>query len=340
MTGDVRLYLKTIIIFSVFAGTYGIILFLPMPVWVMMCLYALMGGLFALIGFNMMHDGSHGSYSGNKTINTIMAHTLNLMGGNAMLWHQKHNLNHHTYTNVEGYDDDIDLKPFVRVHEDQKWQWFHRFQFFYMFILYGLTLFFWVYYRDFKKYIVRKIAENTPMKKMNLGDHINFWVSKVAHVSIFLVIPSMVIGWQLTLIGYIIMGYVCGIFLAVVFQLAHIVEGPDFVTPETDQKKIENDWAVHQIHTTADFGTRNPMLNWFLGGLNFQVVHHLFPRISHVHYREIQPIIKQTCEEFNVPYHEFPSMMSALISHIKHMKKMGEKPESTSNKFVVESVSL
>ena len=279
----------------------------------------------ALIGFNIMHDGSHGSFSTSGKINSFMAYTLNLLGANAFFWTLKHNVNHHTYTNIEGIDDDIDIKPFFRVHSDQPKKWFHKYQHVYSFFLYSLTFFFWVYYNDFKKYFTRKIADHTPIKKISAKEHVIFWVSKLTHIALFIVLPMYLVGVVPTIIGYSAALLVTGLIVAVVFQLAHIVDDIQFLSPEEESTsmEIEADWAIHQMQTTANFATKSKFLTWMLGGLNFQVEHHLFPRISHVHYPKLNEILKATAMEFNVQYVEFPTMRSAVKSHMVHLRKLG-----------------
>lgn len=323
-TGDLRLYAKTIILLSALVALYVLLVFFtPASAWLSLGLCALMGVVVASIGFNVMHDGAHGSYSSRKWVNELMGHSLNILGGNVYLWKLKHNINHHTFTNVEGHDDDIDIKPWVRVHAGQPRQWFHRFQHIYGLLLYGLTYLFWVFYNDLKKYFTGKIADHTTMKPMSLKEHIIFWASKLFHVGVFILLPMWSVGVLATLAGYGVMVFVTGLVIAVVFQLAHVVEGTDFHHPEEEGQHIESDWAIHQVQTTVNFATHNPVWNWLFGGLNFQVEHHLFPRISHVHYPALNKRLKEVCAEFNVPYREFPNMRSALLSHLRHLKQVG-----------------
>jgi linoleoyl-CoA desaturase len=211
----------------------------------------------------------------------------------------------------------------VRVHEGQPKHWFHRFQHIYSLLLYGLTYLFWIFYNDLKKYFTGKIADNTQMKPMSVKEHIIFWVTKVTYVAVFLVLPMFFAGVVPTLVGYGVMVFVTGVFIAVVFQLAHVVEHTDFVHPETDGTHIEAEWAVHQVATTVNFATHNKVWNWLFGGLNFQVEHHLFPRISHVHYPEINKRLKEVCAEFGIQYREYPTMRSALWSHLLHLRQVG-----------------
>lgn len=300
-------------------------MFFTPPVWISFILVGLVGVNMALIGFNIMHDGSHGSFSTNGKINAFMAYTLNILGANAFFWTQKHNVNHHTYTNIEGIDDDIDIRPFFRVHPDQPKKWFHKYQHLYSLFLYTLTFFFWVYYNDFKKYFTLKIADHTSIKRLSFKEHIIFWASKLIHIAIFIVLPMYTVGVVPTIIGYSTALLVTGLIVAVVFQLAHIVDDIQFLTPEQESSSmdVEADWAIHQMQTTANFATKSKFLTWMLGGLNFQVEHHLFPRISHVHYPKLNEILKATAREFNVQYVEFPTMGSAVKSHMIHLRKIG-----------------
>jgi linoleoyl-CoA desaturase len=324
--GNFELYLKTGILLGLLSGNFILqISGLLTSFWPLFASYFLQGVTFALIGFNVMHDGSHFSYSGNPVVNKLMAYSLNFLGGNSSFWHYKHVVNHHTYTNLEGVDDDIDIKPFIRVHEGQKWLFLHRFQAFYALILYSLTYIFWIYYRDFKKYFTRKIATETELKELTFNEHFIFWLSKIFHVGLFIVLPLLLVGPAQAISGYLLLCLTCGITLAVVFQLAHIVEGTHF--PEKSiagDYDIETEWSLHQINTTVNFNTKSKVLGWLLGGLNFQMVHHLFPRISHVHYPAIHKIVCATCREHNVPFVEFKTLRSAISSHFRHLHQMGQ----------------
>lgn len=323
-TGDARLYWKTVILISALVTLYVVLVFFtPANTWVALGLCSLMGLVLASIGFNVMHDGAHGSYSSRKWVNELMGYSLNLLGGSVHFWKMKHNENHHTFTNIEGMDDDIDIRPWVRVHEGQPRYWFHRFQHIYSLLLYGLTYLFWVFYNDMKKYFTGKIAENTRMKPMSIKEHLIFWATKLGYVAVFIVLPMFFAGVVPTLVGYGVMVFVTGLFIAVVFQLAHVVEDTEFVHPQVNGAQLENEWAVHQVRTTVNFATQNRVWNWLFGGLNFQVEHHLFPRISHVHYPALNKRLKAVCAEFGVPYREFPTLRSALLSHLSHLRQVG-----------------
>lgn len=324
-TGNVKLYSKTVILSATLVASYlWMVFFTPESNLLSLAVCILMGVNIAAIGFNVMHDGAHGSYSSRKWVNSFMGFSLNVLGGNVYLWSQKHNINHHSYTNVEGLDDDIDIEPFIRVHSNQPKSWYHQFQHYYGLFLYGLTYLFWVFLNDFNKYFTGKIAHHTKMRKMDFPEHLNFWISKVLYVFFFIVVPFYFVGIVATIVGYLVMCFAAGIVISVVFQLAHVVQETEFITPTSDTMKIETEWAKHQINTTANFATQNKFVSWLLGGLNFQVEHHLFPKISHVHYPAINKIVKETCAEYNLMYKEFPSVYQAVRSHLLHLKHAGQ----------------
>ena len=321
-TGNYKLYLKTILLLLSAAGLYTLLVFFTPTAWVSILLCCLMGTNLAAVGFNIMHDGAHGSFSRKPWVNDLMGYSLNAMGGSVYLWKCKHNVNHHTYTNVEGMDDDIDIKPWIRTHEDQKKYWFHRFQHIYWVVLYGVTYLLWIFIQDFTKYFKGKIGD-TKFHKMDIKEHFIFWITKLLYVAVFIVVPLFWVGFIGTLIGYLVISFVCGFIISIVFQLAHIVENTKFSTPDKEIYKIEEEWAVHQVKTTANFATKSKIVSWLTGGLNFQVEHHLFPRISHVHYPKISQFVRETCEQFNITYLEYPTVLSAVRSHVVHLKQVG-----------------
>jgi linoleoyl-CoA desaturase len=321
-TGNYKLYLKTILLSLTAVSFYTILVFFTPGILLSLSLCGLLGLNLAAIGFNVMHDGAHGSFSTKSWVNELMGYSLNAMGGSVYLWKYKHNVNHHSFTNIEGMDEDIDIKPWIRVHEDQKKYWFHRFQHIYWIGLYALTYLLWIFFQDFKKYFTGKVG-TTPFRKMDAKEHIIFWVSKLLYIGAFIVLPIFTVGVLETVVGYLVISAITGFVIAVVFQLAHIVEEADFETPTSANHKVETEWAVHQVQTTANFATKSKVVSWLTGGLNFQVEHHLFPRISHIHYPKISELVRETCEQFNVQYLEFPTVLSAVRSHVVHLKQVG-----------------
>ena len=323
-TGDWRLYTKTAILIPAALALYLVLLFVPMPALLALPLCAVLGMSMAFIGFNVMHDACHGSFSSRKWVNEVFGLTHNFLGGNASLWKLKHNIVHHTYTNVEGVDDDINNMPFMRQCSTQPWKPIHRYQAVYMFFLYAFTSLF-MFGTDYLKYFSRRI-HTTPIRHFTAMDHILFWFGKLFFLAIYIVVPVLVVGWQAWLVGFIVVQFSLGLTIALVFQLAHVVEHAEFDAAGVEPKRIENEWAIHQVKTTANFARGNRVLTWLLGGLNHQIEHHLFPRISHVHYPELSRIVQETCERFGLQYIDFPRTRMAIASHYRLMREMGRKP--------------
>lgn len=322
MTGNLKLYMKTAILMLSICVLYTILVFFTPVWWISLPLCGVLGLNMAAIGFNIMHDGAHGSYSAKTWVNEVMAYTLNLMGASSFFWKLKHNVIHHSFTNVEGHDDDIDIRPFIRTNDQDPKYWFHRYQHVYSFFLYTLTYIWWVFMMDFIKYFNRKIA-STPIKNIPVKEHIIFWVTKAAYVGLFLVLPIVTVGLVDTILGYTVAVLILGLVLSVVFQLAHVVEDASFPVPHTETNTLEHEWTVHQLATTANFSTQSKIVSWFTGGLNYQVEHHLFPRISHIHYPQISKIIKDVCTQYDIKYLEYPNVYQALRSHIVHLRNIG-----------------
>lgn len=324
-TGNWKLYHKTLVLAALGISTYVIwVFFNPGSLWIDLLLTFLMGVSFAGIGFNVMHDGAHGSYSRKSWVNNLMAYSLNVLGGNAHYWHEKHNVAHHSFTNINGVDEDIDAAPMMRMNTGQPRKWFHRFQHIYVWPLYSFAYLAWIFYQDFAKYFSGKIAVRDMKEQLHGWGHVGFWGSKIAYISLFIVLPIYMLGWPVALGGYFCLSLTTGIFITTVFQMAHVVENMDFITGTEDLTTVPSDWASHQVQTTSNFATKNRFWAWMLGGLNFQVEHHLFPKISHIHYPKLNEIVKKTCEEFQVRYQEFPTFLAAIRSHIAHLKAVGQ----------------
>ena len=321
-TGDGRLFFKAIFLIIVFASVYTHLVFFN-PIWYISLFECIvLGGLIAAIGFNVMHDGSHGSFSNNRVLNKIAAHSISMLGANHFMWNMKHNMLHHTFTNIVGVDDDIEVGILMRMAPTQKRLKAHKFQHFYFWFLYMFLYIFWIFYTDYLKYFSQKIGP-VPLKKMDTGDHIGFWLVKIYHAAVFVVIPIYVLGWAAWLIGFLIITFFAGFVLSIVFQLAHTVEHTEFPTANVEDHKLPDEFAAHQIKTTANFATKNKLVSWLVGGLNFQIEHHLFPKISHVHYPAISNIIRTICKEYQLQYLEYPTTRKAIAAHFRFLRHMG-----------------
>ena len=325
-TGDWRLYIKTITLVSAAIIIYGTLIFFKMNMLPALLLCALLGFVFASIGFGVMHDANHGSYSTKPWLNDTLGLTANALGASSFFWKQKHNIIHHTYTNVDGIDDDIAKSPIIRQCETQKWVPAHKIQHLYLLPIYALSSIFWLFFMDFTKYFTRKIY-TTEAWKLTPKNHLIFWVTKILYFTFYMIIPAIVWGFGPWLLGFMMLHIVMGITLSLTFQLAHVVENTEFENVALDETKhVETAWAEHEVRTSSNFAMNNPVVSWFVGGLNFQIEHHLFPKVSHVHYPAISKIVMEKCKEFNLPYNKYDTMFGAVASHFRVMKSLGKKP--------------
>lgn len=321
--GNGKLYFKSALqVLSATVLYIVLVFFTPVaPVALLLCV--ILGLNLAVIGFNVMHEGGHQSFSRHPWMNQVSAYFLNVLGGNTHYWKIKHNINHHTYTNIEGMDSDIDVKPFMRLHEGQPRYSYHRFQHLYWVVLYGISYLAWVFYEDFEKYFSGKVSAINERKRLSFKEHIIFWFTKLMFVTVYMIIPIIVVGWLSWLIGFLVITFTCGLAISIVFQLAHVIEGTEFHVVNSGEEKGKQEWALHQIGSTANFATSSKCLHWLLGGLNFQIEHHLFPRVSHIHYPAISQLVKEACRESNIAYHEYTSMFKAVVSHIVLLRRLG-----------------
>ena len=270
-----------------------------------------------------MHDGSHGSFSEKKWLNRIAASSISMLGANHFMWNMKHNMIHHTFTNIDGVDDDIEVSALMRMAPTQKRTWLHQFQHIYFWFLYMLLYIVWLFVTDYKKYFSQKIG-NVPLKRMSIGDHLEFWIVKIYHAVAFIALPIYLLGFSKWVIGFLIMTMFAGFVLSIVFQMAHTVEHTQFPLPVEDSNRMPDEFAAHQIKTTANFATKNKLISWLVGGLNFQIEHHLFPKVSHVHYPAISEIVRAVCFEYQLQYIEYPNMRKAVSAHVRFLRQLGK----------------
>lgn len=323
-TGNRSLYIKALLFIPLVILMYIFFLFGNYSPIAGAVLCILFGLCLSIIAMNVMHDACHGSFSEKKWVNSLMGLTMNALGSNAFLWKIKHNILHHTYTNIDGIDNDIAVWPILRQSPVQKWKPMHRYQFLYMFPLYGISTIVWMFVDDFVKYFSKKISSTT-INKISLKEHFLFWISKIFYFIFYMIIPAWILGWQNWLIGFLIVHFTMGLCLTIVFQLAHLVPNTHFEPAEKEINQIKSEWAIHEVITTSNFATKNKIISWLLGGLNFQIEHHLFPRISHIHYPAISSIVKKECNSYELPYNYYPTLIEAFFSHVRFMKELGEK---------------
>ena len=320
------MYLKTAVVLGWWLGAYLLLLLghFPPPVNVVLCV--IWGMAIAAVGFNVMHDANHNGYSDNPHINKLVSLSAEILGMSGFRWRTKHNVWHHTYTNIAGYDDDVEAFGLMRLTPREPWKPLYKGQAWYFPVIYSFIAIDFIL-RDFMMVIAGKSDANHVYPKLSTVDKVTFWVGKLFYFVLMFALPLLVFPWWQVILGFLIVMLTVGLILGVVFQLAHISGAAEFPEPVGSPPHIENEWAMHQVETTVDFAPRNRLLSWYIGGLNFQVEHHLLPHICHLNYPRLAPIVAATCEEFGIRYNCYATWREAFVSHWRELHLLGRAGE-------------
>jgi linoleoyl-CoA desaturase len=321
--GGWRLYAKSAAILLWFAGSYALLVFAAQSWWQALPLAVSLVLAAGGIGFSIQHDANQGSYSHHEWLNRVLGGSLDLLGGSSYVWRWKHNVAHHTYANLAGADDDIDLSPYARVCPSQPHRSFHRWQPLYLWVLYGFLVPKWQLFYDFEKLSRGQIAGQR-FPRPRGWELFGLVGGKLVFAGWAFALPLYLHPWWVVLLGYAGCSLALGALISTVFQLAHIVEEASFASPLAGTREVERSWAVHQVENTVDFARSSRWLTWYLGGLNFQIEHHLFPKISHVHYPRLAQIVQAVCDEFGVRYAAHEGLRGALASHVRWLRQMAQ----------------
>jgi len=292
--------------------------------WGLMLLWVLMGAGMSGIGLSIMHDANHGAYSHNKYVNNALSFLINFLGGYHVNWRIQHNVLHHSFTNVDGHDEDIE-NAVMRLSPYQEHKPVHKWQIIYAPFFYGLMTLYWVLGKDFDGVVRYHKKDLLQTEGKTFGGALaEIIIHKLWYLVLTLFLPMIIspIAWWQTLLGFLLMHFMCGLFLALIFQPAHVIEETEFLDPDAEGS-MENNWAIHQLRTTANFANGSRLFSWFIGGLNYQIEHHLFPNICHIHYRKISKIVQETAQEFGLPYHQHKTFYQAVKSHFRLLYQLG-----------------
>lgn len=320
--GGWQMYLKTAIILTCFAASYALLVFSAHTLWQGLPLAILLGLATAGIGFDIQHDAGHQAYAERAWVNRLMAMTLDVIGGSSYVWHWKHTVIHHMYTNITGYDPDIDLALLGRMSPHHRRRWYFRWQHLYFWLLYAMEAIHLQFYSDFQYVITGRLGKHR-ISRPHGWELVGFVAGKVVFFSLAFAIPMLLHPIAAVLFYYVVAAGVVGLVLSLVFVLPHCAGDADFSLPRPDTGAMDIPWAVHQAQVTLDFARGNRVLTWLLGGLNYHKEHHLFPLICHTQYPAISKIVQQTCQDMGVPYKEHRSFLAGLAGHYRWLKQMG-----------------
>ena len=316
------MYLKTGTVFAWCGLSYWGLL-ATSTTWQGIVLSISLGLAMAAIGFNVMHDGNHGAYSRHRWVNGLMSRSMDLLGGSAYFWRFKHNIAHHTYTNISGQDDDLGLGQFGRLSPHDPWRPFFRFQHLYVWFLYALLAVEWQTSGEFRNLLWKRRIGLTSVPFPGRVEHLLFWLGKAIFFGLAFALPLFFHPLGHVLACYAISAVTLGAMMALVFQLAHCVEEAHFEPPTIDHAVVEKEWASHQAEATADFAPGSSLVTWYVGGLNYQIEHHLFPGICHMHYPALAPLVASVCRKYGIRHFTYPTVRSAIRSHVRWLRTMG-----------------
>ncbi len=316
---------KTAVIAGWFAVSYALLLACgARSPWLAAALTSSVVLATAGIGFSVMHDANHGAYSRFPWVNRAWGLALDFVGASSWVWRFKHNVHHHTYANIDGMDRDIDAAPFLRLAPTQRRRALHRFQHLFAWPLYGVLALKWWFVDDLVD-VARGRLGDAPFPRPRGGELVAFVAGKATFVGWAVVGPALVFGAWWGVLGFAVASFALGVVLSTVFQLAHAVPQAEFHLAATGESRMATGWAEHQVRACVDFARTNRLLCWYVGGLNFQLEHHLLPDVCHVHYPAIAGIVERACVEHGVPYRSHRTLRGAIGSHYRFLRALGRR---------------
>lgn len=333
---DFSMYLKTSIFFLTVVSILTLICFFQNNSYIYLTLCILLGFFISTGTMNVVHDALHGAYLSSPKKNRVLGFLMDFIGVSSFYWKKEHTVDHHTFTNIKDFDADLDVPFILRLSPESKKIAIHKYQHIYAPFLYCLNFLHWAYVSDFKRIFRIFFIKSKDKPSVKEASFLVFF--KLMHIALFVVWPLITFNnsWYVILLGYGFYLFSASLTMTTIFQLAHIVENVSFPSPSQDGKMI-NSFARHQLATTSNFATDSKIVDFLFGGLNFQVEHHLFPLICHVHLKKIAPIVEKTAKEFGLEYHKNKTFFQAVVSHFRTLKRLGT-PEKVPHETSCRSV--
>lgn len=317
--------LKTAVIVAAVIVFYSLLVFGAATVGQALACSAALAVALGGLGFSVAHDGNHGAISARPWLNRLMGMAYDAIGASSFVWKWKHNTLHHSFPNIPELDEDIERQPLFRLTPAQTRLRAHRFQFLYAWALYGLLVVKWQLVSDFRD-VFRGKTGTHPFSSPKGSELALFCGGKLLFALWAFGLPAFFHPLQTVICFYLVTAAILSLIMCTVFQIAHCYEDAGTARLDPETRSIDREWAKHQIEASADFCRGNALLSWYVGGLNFQIEHHLFPAVSHVHYPAISRIVERTCSEYGVRYTAFGTLREAVASHARWLYKMGLAP--------------
>jgi linoleoyl-CoA desaturase len=319
---DSSMWLKVFVGLSVLLGSWIAIYALRPDSWKFVALYLIGGLAQTFLLLNIAHDSNHNAISSVPSVNKLLNYVFDVCGISSYMWRILHHRGHHSCINLQGEDDALTGRGIFRFTPHEPRAPMHRFQHIYALFFYALFSLDYVFIRDFEAFFFPthdylKRAKHAPREYLIL------FAGKALYITYMLILPVVVLRKPLLLVilSFVLVHLIIGLSVSLVFQTTHTVETTYFPAARSE---FDNG-VYHIFATTADYATENPLVAWLTGGLNHHIAHHLCPYVCHTHYAPLTRIVKQTAEEFGVPYRQNPTMTRAIVQHLILLKQLGNE---------------
>jgi linoleoyl-CoA desaturase len=319
---DPTMWVKIAVGLAVLVGSWIALYALRPGTWRFVALYVLGGLAQTFLLLNIAHDSNHNAISSRPLVNKTLNYVFDLCGISSYMWRILHHRGHHSCINLHGEDDALSGRGIFRFTPHESWAPWHRFQHIYALFLYAMFSLDYVFFRDFESFFFPS-HEYLKRTKHSLREYAILVAGKGFYLTYMLVLPVKVLGKSPLLVGgaFLLVHVIVGLAVTLVFQTTHTVDSTYF---PSDRGEFGNG-VYHIFATTADYATGNPLVGWLAGGLNHHIVHHLCPFVCHTHYAPLTRIVKETAQEFGVPYRQHPTMIRAIRQHLILLKQLGNE---------------
>jgi linoleoyl-CoA desaturase len=317
---DLAMWIKIAVGLAVLAGSWLAIYTFKPDSWRFVGLYLLNAIAQTFLLLNIAHDSNHNAISSSRFVNKGLNYVFDVCGISSYMWRILHHRGHHSCINLHGEDDALTGRGILRFTPHEPWTSLHRFQHIYALLMYAVFSLDYVFVRDFECFF---FPSHDYLKRTNhpVREYVILFAGKAFYLTYMLVLPVVLLRKSPLLVGlaFLLSHLIIGLSVALVFQTTHVIDSTYF---PSDRNEFDN-WIHHIFATTADYATERPLVGWLTGGLNHHIVHHLCPFVCHTHYAPLTRIVKQTAEEYGIPYRQHPTMTQAIKHHLLLLKQLG-----------------
>ena len=319
---DRAMWIKIAVGLAVLAGSWIAIYAFRPESWKFVVIYLLGGVAQTFLLLNIAHDSNHNAISSVPAVNKLLNYVFDMCGINSYMWRILHHRGHHSCINLHGEDDALTGRGIFRFTPHEPRAGYHRFQHLYALFFYALFSLDYVFVRDFESFFL-PTHDYLKRAKHPLREYAILFAGKAFYLTYMLILPVLILGKSPLLVAgsFLLVHLVVGLSVSLVFQTTHTIDTTYF---PTDRGEFDNS-VYHIFATTADYATSNPVVGWLAGGLNHHIAHHLCPFVCHTHYAPLTQIVKETAEEFGVPYRQHPTMSRAIWHHLILLKQLGNE---------------